>query len=332
MPTKRNYGGEQQNYVPKGNEAGGQWGDDETGSNVNWKNPNAKESKLTQGVKKGLGESVGVQVEPTQKKGVNDIGKTIEGSKLDKKTKNSFKDAWEGGNETSRKIINAIPKKVDVEFKKYGDSFFNGTMRSASISEGIFEYEGWRDKQEVMFHELGHAVDMLYCEGYQTTTQHIRGLEDYEAFERKTLSYSYKTSTGKTLNETLIEELSQEKRKQIVEDYKNELSYRGIHDMREVNAKYADLSDMCEACGGGKKTYGYAFSGYCHGSAYWKQSSDKRAKEFFAEAFSSKSSSNKERYELIKKYLPNTCKAFDEIYDVLSKANGKYVLGENKND
>lgn len=30
MPTKRNYGGEQQNYVPKGNEAGGQWGDGET--------------------------------------------------------------------------------------------------------------------------------------------------------------------------------------------------------------------------------------------------------------------------------------------------------------
>ena len=330
MPTKRNYGGEQQNYVPKGNEAGGQWGDDETGSNVNWKNPNAKESKLTQGVKKGLGGSVGVQVEPTQKEGVNDVGKAIDGSKLDETTKNAFKNAWEGGNETSRKIINAIPKKVDVEFKKNGNSFFNGYMRSASISEVIFEYEGWVDKQEVMFHEWGHAVDRRYCEGYQTTTQHIRGFEDYEAFERKTLSYSYKTSTGKTLNETLIEELSKEKRKQIVEDYNKEIA--SSSKKGETNAKYADLSDMCEACGGGKRAYGYAFSGYCHGSAYWKQSSDKRAKEFFAEAFSSKSSSNKERYELIKKYLPNTCKAFDEIYDVLSKANGKYVLGENKND
>ena len=330
MPTKRNYGGEQQNYVPKGNEAGGQWGDDETGSNVNWKNPNAKESKLTQGVKKGLGESVGVQVEPTQKEGVNDVGKAIDGSKLDETTKNAFKNAWDSGNETSRKIIHAMPKKVDVEFKKNGNSFFNGYMRSASISEGIFEYEGWVDKQEVMFHELGHAVDMLYCEGYQTTKQHIRGFEDYEAFERKTLSYSYKTSTGKTLNETLIEELSKEKRKQIVEDYNKEIA--SSSKKSETNAKYADLSDMCEACGGGKRSYGYAFSGYCHGSAYWKQSSDKRAKEFFAEAFSSKSSSNKERYELIKKYLPNTCKAFDEIYEVLSKANGKYVLGENKND
>ena len=61
MPTKRNYGGEQQNYVPKGNEAGGQWGDDETGSNVNWKNTNAKESDLVEdgealekNIKKGL--------------------------------------------------------------------------------------------------------------------------------------------------------------------------------------------------------------------------------------------------------------------------------------
>ena len=330
MPTKRNYGGEQQNYVPKGNEAGGQWGDDETGSNVNWKNPKAKESKLTQGVKKGLGESVGVQVEPTQKKGVNDIGKAIDESGLDETTKNAFKNAWEGGNETSRKIIDAIPKEVDVVFKKYGDSFFNGNLRSASISEGFLEYEGWVDKQEVIFHELGHAVDMLYCKGYQTTTQHIRLFEDYEAFERKTLSYSYKTSTGKTLNETLIEELSKEKRKQIVEDYNKEIA--SSSKKGETDAKYADLSDMCEACGGGKRAYGYAFSGYCHGRAYWKQSSDKRAKEFFAEAFSSKSSKNKERYELIKKYLPNTCKAFDEIYEVLSKANGKYILGENKND
>ena len=48
MPTKRNYGSEQQNYVPKGNEAGGQWGDDETCSNVNWKNPNEKESDLVE--------------------------------------------------------------------------------------------------------------------------------------------------------------------------------------------------------------------------------------------------------------------------------------------
>ena len=328
MPTKRNYGGEQQNYVPKGNEAGGQWGDDETGSNVNWKNPDAKESKLTQGVKKGL--KVGVQVEPTQKKGVNDIGKAIDESRLDEMTKNAFKKAWESGSKTSKKIINAIPEKMKIEFKKRGGSFFNGNMRRASISEGVFEYEGWVDKQEVMFHELGHAVDMLYCEGYQTTTKYFRGAGEFDGRQYKKLSYSYKTSTGKTLNETLIEELSKEKRKQIVEDYNKEIA--SSSKKGETNAKYSDLSDMCEACGGGKRDYGYAFSGYCHGSAYWKHSSDRRATEFFAEAFSAKSSSNQERYELIKKYLPNTCKAFDEIYEVLRKANGKYVLGENKND
>ena len=48
--------------------------------------------------------------------------------------------------------------------------------------------------------------------------------------------------------------------------------------------------------------------------------------EFFAEAFSAKSSSNQERYELIKKYLPKTCKAFEEIYEKLSKADGKEIL------
>lgn len=322
MPMKRNYGGEQQNYVPKGNEAGGQYGDSETGSNVNWKNPDAKESTLIKGVKKGL--KIGVQVEPTQKKGANDIEKAISESNLGETAKSAFKNAWDGGSETSKKIINAIPQKIDVAFAENGKSYFNRGLLKASISGSLIEYEGWYDKEDTIFHELGHAVDSLYCEGYQTTTQHIRGLEDFEGISRKTLSYSYKTSTGKTLNETLAEELSKEKRKQIIKDYDNEMA--SSPKKGETSAKYSNLSDMCEACGGGKKAYGYSFSGYCHGKGYWKQSSDKRVKEFFAEAFSAKSSKNKEKYRLLEKYLPNTCKAFDEIYEALGKANGEYLL------
>lgn len=320
MPTKRNYGGEQQNYVPKGNEAGGQWGDDETGSNVNWKNPNAKENKLTQGVKKGLSESVGVQVEPTQKEGVNDIGKSIDESHVTKDTKSVFKKVWDNGNETSKKIIDNIPIKVSVTFKNKGRSFCYSGGGSVQISREI--YGGNERVENVLFHELGHSIDFTYCDGYRKETTYVQGIK-IEDTPKATLSYCYKTSNGMTLDETLKKELSPSVKQQMLSDYKNEISQINDYESREkARAKWCDLSDMYEGAGGNSR----GFANYGHGRQYWKRSKDKRGIEFFAEAFSAKSSSNQERYELIKKYLPNTCKAFEEIYEKLSKADGKVIL------
>ena len=327
MPTKRNYGGEQQNYVPKGNEAGGQWGDDETGSNVNWKNPNAKESKLTQGVKKGLG----VQVEPTKEKGKNNIGKSIDESHVNKDTKNAFKNAWDSGNETSKNIIDNIPSEISVNIRSKGRSFFRVGKNDVYLSQDV--NSGYEREQVVLFHELGHAVDYTYCDGYRTTTAHEHGFE-LEEKHRATLSYCYKTSNGMTLDETLKKEFNSSVSEQMVSDYKNEMSQNKDYESRiKTQRKYGTLSDMYEGATG--KNYGFANWG--HGCSYWKKNDDARGVEFFAEAFSAKSSSNKEQYELIKKYLPNTCKAFEEIYEKLSKADGKVILkteeeGEQKND
>ena len=329
MPTKRNYGGEQQNYVPKGNEAGGQWGDDETGSNVNWKNPNAKENKLTQGVKKGLGKSVGVQVEPTKEKGKNDISKSIDESGANSETKSIFKKAWDSGNETSKSIIDNMPRKISVNIKDKGKSYFNAGLDYVNISKNIGGNDG--KNQETLFHELGHAVDYMYFEGKIITKVDIWGETSTKVIP--SLSFCYKTSNGMTLNETLKKEFKPAVRQQVVSDYKKEIAQINDYEQRrKVNAKWSDLSDMYEAAGGNS----YGFAGFGHGRSYWKNRDDLRGVEFFAEAFSAKSSSNKERYELIKKYLPNTCKAFEEIYEKLSKADGKVILkveeGEQKND
>lgn len=327
MPTKRNYGGKQQNYVPKGNEAGGQWGDDETGSNVNWKNPNAKESKLTQGVKKGLGGSV--QVEPTKEKGKNNIGKFIDESGANSETKSIFKKAWDSGNETSKSIIDNMPRRISVNIKDKGKSYFNAGLDYVNISKNIGGNDG--KNQETLFHELGHAVDYMYCEGKIITKVDIWG--ETSAKVIPSLSFCYKTSNGMTLNETLKKEFKPAVRQKVVSDYRKEIAQINDYEQRrKVNAKWSDLSDMYEAAGGNS----YGFAGFGHGRSYWKNRDDLRGVEFFAEAFSAKSSSNQERYELIKKYLPNTCKAFEEIYEKLSKADGKVILkveeGEQKND
>lgn len=328
MPTKRNYGGEQQNYVPKGNEAGGQWGDDETGSNVNWKNPNAKESKLTKGVKKGLGRSV--QVEPTKEKGKNNIRKSIDESGANSETKSIFKKAWDSGNEKSKSIIDNMPRKISVNIKDKGESYFNAALDYVDISKNI----GGNDErnQGTLFHELGHAVDHIYCEGKIITKVDIWGQTSAKVIP--SLSFCYKTSNGMTLNETLKKEFKPSIRQKVVSDYRNEIAQINDYEQRrKVNAKWSDLSDMYEGAGGNS----YGFVGFGHGRSYWKKKDDIRGLEFFAEAFSAKSSSNQERYELIKKYLPNTCKAFEEIYEKLSKADGKVILkieeeGEQKND
>lgn len=323
MPTKRNYGGEQQNYVPKGNEAGGQWGDDETGSNVNWKNPNAKESKLTQGVKKGLGESVGVQIEPTKEKGKNDISKSIDESGANSKTKSIFKKAWDSGNETSKSIIDNMPRKISVNIKDKGKSYFNAMLDYVNISKNIGDND--EKNQETLFHELGHAVDYMYCEGEIITKVDIWG--ETSAKVIPSLSFCYKTSNGMTLNETLKKEFKPAIRQKVVSDYRKEIAQINDYEQRmKVNYKWSDLSDMYEGAGGNS----YGFAGFGHGRSYWKKRDNLRGAEFFAEAFSAKSSFNKERYELIKKYLPNTCKAFEEIYEKLSKADGKVILKMKK--
>ena len=78
-----------------------------------------------------------------------------------------------------------------------------------------------------------------------------------------------------------------------------------------VKAKYADLSDMREAQTG---KMGFACGHMIKNLNYWDDGGENQATEAFAELFSAKSSSNPERYKLLKKYIPNTCKAFDEIY------------------
>lgn len=86
------------------------------------------------------------------------------------------------------------------------------------------------------------------------------------------------------------------------------------------------VKGLKKSLGEGAGGNSYGFAGFGHGRSYWKKRDDLRGIEFFAEVFSAKSSSNQERYELIKKYLPKTCKAFEEIYEKLSKADGKTIL------
>lgn len=333
MPKKLNHAGDLQNYVPEGHPAGGQYGDNETGSNVNF-----RQKKIEDGFKKGFEakkpeepkkkpETPSVQVTATKEKGQNDIASEIEKSRLDDTLKKEFKEAWDTGNETSRKIIENIPQKVVCKFNNKGKSYFvpSTGSESVTVAKNAFTLTEARSTQSTMFHEFGHAVDHLYSTG-ETKTIYDYGFFKSETKSKNMLSYDYVTSSGKTLNETLKGEFDEKVRKKLLADYKKE--YNGADSYSEqlkIREKYANLSDMYEA----QVSKGKGFSGWGHGRPYWKSDDKLQATEFFADAFSAKSMKNQEQYELIKKYLPNTCKAFEEIYDKVAK-DPKGIKMENK--
>ena len=72
--------------------------------------------------------------------------------------------------------------------------------------------------------------------------------------------------------------------------------------------KYGDLSYIIS----GAKRNAYGLIGVGHPTSYWNNKVWAREAEFFAEAFSAKTS-NPDSYEVIKKYYPKTVEIFEEI-------------------
>lgn len=86
----------------------------------------------------------------------------------------------------------------------------------------------------------------------------------------------------------------------------------------EQKRKWGDLSDVVSGATGDRLN----LVGMHHYASYWHQSKYNRGIEAFAEIASSKAT-NPESYALFKKYLPNTVKAFEEIYSKLEKGEIK---------
>lgn len=305
MPTKRNYGGEQQNYVPKGNEAGGQWGDDETGSNVNWKNPNAKESDLVKGVEKGFGLEAKKKTDDDKNAPKVGVRSLIEKSRSP--WKDAFLKSYDKGSETSKAIIDKIGNRLTIKIASKGGSYYTpiyGSVHLNSHSAQLtLNVEGWYDDESTIYHEFGHALD------YQLFEKILKGKRQYLG---ETISNKYVTKNGKTLLENIKEEMTPQVCERIVDDYMKEVKKaEDYRQARVAKAKYADLSDMREAQSG---KMGFAVGHMIKDPNYWNDGGENQATEAFAQLFSAKSSSNPERYKLLKKYIPNTCKAFDEIY------------------
>lgn len=243
MPTKRNSAGQQQNYVPAGNgDASGEYGNNESGSNKNWSNP--EKNSETSG--KGLG------VEITQGSGeISYKGK-------------DYKDQQEITNIIMQKMgVSRASENVDRVVAQLNAKNINPQIRNVVLStlesgnytikarkNGAGVYYAWgkeisfsstdqmgRATGETMFHEVGHALDHQYDNG--------RGLwsRDYKSKE-----------FGKTMLEMKQEELKQALSnggyKKLVDAYSKEATpnpekyNKLLADIRETNESIKELEKL----------------------------------------------------------------------------------------
>ena len=246
----------------------------------------------------------------------------------------------------------------------------------------------------VWYHEVWHAIDANYGElseqeledaknrfmSYGYDEDRSNRLAAEAVGRNKCLSSSYILSTGKTFQETLIEEYNQRvnasevvarfkkevddyytsqgyNRREIQEEYQtyeraaqkiwddtyartkswsaaNEArrQFRETAEYKEVLKKYWNISnehpnkvmvkwgDFSDVISGA--TQDKVNLGMHHERKYWRETTQQRGKEMFAECASAKAT-NPESYALLKEYLPNTIKAFEEIYEKLSKGEIK---------
>lgn len=88
----------------------------------------------------------------------------------------------------------------------------------------------------------------------------------------------------------------------------------------EITKKWSNLSDMYSSTKG--NSISRTLVGMGHTASYWRNSSNARAIEMFAECASAKAV-NPKSYETLKKYCPETVKRFDVIFEKLKKGDIK---------
>lgn len=251
------------------------------------------------------------------------------------------------------------------------------------------------------YHESWHAIDYNYGDfdappradlNFDELMYYKKHPGKYhELYGQRTLSSHYELSTGKTFQQTLIDEYKKAKKDgkitELAKEYKEERRVKfkeeygftpdeaverynqqreKAEEIRktqgddkyieftttkeyidgrtayiratsgyvtpEMYKKYGDISDIIS----GATQSADGLCGMGHSGSYWKRGGERaRAQECFAE-FASSKATNPESYELMRKYFPETAKAFDEIYTKLQngeiKANGTKAKESQKRE
>lgn len=193
--------------------------------------------------------------------------------------------------------INGLARYFSIQYK---DNLFGKTLRQEVEAIITDRQSGLRDAAEKAIKDLD--FDKLLEIGVID-----KRTKDY-------LSSVNESAAKNVLKSLILSGKSKLKKNAAMKALENELKALGMTD-----AQRADLSDILDAV-----TRGGVSLGWGHGKKYW-QTQDKLygkdgglAKEAFAE-FMSAYMSNHDSLEVMRKYLPESAKVFDEMIDQLGK-------------
>lgn len=231
MPTKMNRS-EQQPYVPKGDDNGGEYRSYGYGGNP-----------IPKGAYKKIKPKKGIKVEPSKKKDgsfIDYIEKNHKDSEFGKRLKSDF----EAGQKEGKDLLNKAMKEHGFGYKqsKGGQDYFSA-FEDVVLSAQSSTSEDY-SKGGVFYHESYHALDFIY--GRVSTT--------------------FVTSNGKTLEDTLIGKQKPPMRKRLEEarkDFKkfeqefyeknypnlneNKKELESIRKEAENTKEYQEISEKMEA-------------------------------------------------------------------------------------
>lgn len=202
-------------------------------------------------------------------------------------------------------------QKQETYGKKYLSSHYMLSTGKTFHDTLVAEYDTVFTKETMqnIVNEIEQEAEKIFKKKWGMSKQDVRN--DFAKYSRQREEI-YKT---KSLAE--YQEFKDRPEFQNLKDAWIELRTMGNY-YPEQKRKWGDLSDVVSGATGDRLN----LVGMHHYASYWRESKYNRGIEAFAEIASAKAT-NPESYAVFKKYLPNTVKAFEEIYSKLEKGEIK---------
>lgn len=235
-------------------------------------------------------------------------------------------------NQQAAKLYTQYESQLTLANGNYtrGAHFARGEGVNMNVKESFTDTQ--QKPMEVWFHEFGHHIDYVVRGGNLKLTDKVYG---YGMMPKDTYaSLAYKDNLfGRTIAKE-VDDLVKARQKELKAEWANvdddldfsfmfnkAAAFRSIErELREIPSENRSVvSDIFEGA-----TRGKIQAGWGHGKNYWKSQDDWMgvkhaglAKEAFAEYM--ECIANPEALEVLKKYLPESSKVFDEILEAITK-------------
>lgn len=235
---------------------------------------------------------------------------------------------WDGTVTPVREVQLSSSEEGGSTIYAVGSTFYHESWHAVSHNYGVmgdesedwslatkYKFDGKNTFEDALFRDTADRdafVRRAYAEFREQLEQVANQYSDIavEEYQLKRAMTRAQWSQGVRAERKLEKEYLDEHH-EFAERYRKKQAQVGA-----VYQKWSDVSDVVSSLTDGDGLCG------AHTKGYWREPG-KRAEEAFAEIASAKAVDGGGRYELLKRYLPSTVAAFEQIYDALNSGKLK---------